>query len=152
MVFKPKWYEIEKVIEGPVYAGKDRFGSEILAFYLSALLNKPLVPVSVKRTISFKNEVMPVASPLLLQTSFLREATNATCIFGKCHYCKREDPVCEDSDHKISGAVIFNVGASFKAHRSPWQRTYKKDKRAAWEINSNYCRLIGPHLRAFSPF
>lgn len=140
MIFKPKWYDLDKTIEGPVYAGKDRFGSEILAFYLSVFLNKPLVPFSIKRTISFKNDVMPVAGALLQKTSF--QKANRTCIYGKCYYCKREDPICEDDDHRVTGAVIVNVKASFKSHRSPWQRTYKKDKLAAWEIESDYCRLF----------
>lgn len=99
------------------------------------------MPLSVKRTISFKNEVMPVASTLLQKTSFANK--NRTCIYGKCYYCKSEDPICEDENFQITGAVIVNVKASFKSHRSPWQRTYKRDKLAVWEVGNDYCRLIG---------
>lgn len=141
MVFKPKWYEMDKIIDGPIYAGKDRFGSEILAFYLSVLLNKPLVPLSVKRYLSFKNDVMPVASPLLRQTSFQKRG-NVTCIYGKCYYCKREDPICENEQFSLMGAAIVNVEVSFKVHRSPWQRTYKANKQAAWETSADYCRFV----------
>lgn len=122
-----------------MYAGKDRFGSEILAFYLSVILNKPLVPLSVKRTVSFKNEIMPVASPLLQRTSFRKNNTR-TCIYGKCYYCKKEDPICEDERFLITGAVIVNINTIFKIHRSPWQRSYKTNKLALWQTDSDYCK------------
>lgn len=137
-MFKPKWYEKGKIIEGPVYAGKDRFGSEILAFYLSAILNKPLVPISTYRTINVKKEIIPVATARLLATKYLYK--NRTCIYGKCFYCKREDPICDDNDGLIIGAMIFNLEQTIDVHRSPWQRTYKKSKQASWETNDNYCR------------
>lgn len=140
MVFKPKWYDLSRIIEGAVYAGKDRFGSEILAFYLSVLLNKPLVPFSVLRTVSFKNEIMPVASELLKRTSYERNGTGNVCIYGKCYYCSRSDAICEDENFMFAGAAIVNVNAMFKTHRSPWQRSYKRDKVALWESDSDYCR------------
>lgn len=37
--FKPAWYERNTVIEGNVYSGKDRHNSEIIGFFLGALLN-----------------------------------------------------------------------------------------------------------------
>ncbi|CAH0552041.1 unnamed protein product [Brassicogethes aeneus] len=80
VVFKPKWYEIDRIIEGPVYAGKDRYGSEILGFYLSLLFKKPLTPLSVERDISLSKDVIPVATKRLLETSFQRG--NKTCVFG----------------------------------------------------------------------
>lgn len=137
MIFKPKWYEIDKVIEGPIYAGKDRFGSEILAFYLSAILHKPFVPISVIRKISIKEDIVPVATNNLLSTLFYHK--NLTCIYGKCFYCKKEDPICCDNNGILAGAIIFNLDVDLKNHRSPWQRTYKSDKKALWQIKNNYC-------------
>ncbi|XP_050295864.1 glycosaminoglycan xylosylkinase homolog [Anthonomus grandis grandis] len=144
-VFKPKWYEKEKVIEGPVYSGKDRYGAEIVAFYLSILLNKPLTPISVQRTISLKYDILPVATKRLLNTTFLRN--NRTCIYGKCFYCRKEDPICEDEHNFLTGAVIFNVKKSFSNYRSPWQRTYKKTKRAQWESDLDYCKMVKTKLQ-----
>lgn len=138
MIFKPKWYPINKIIEGPVYAGKDRFGSEILAFYLSAILNKPLAPVSVMREINFNNEILPVATSELLSTTFLYK--NLTCIYGKCFYCKKEDSICGNDLGVLTGALIFNLNVELKNHKSPWQRTYKTNKKALWEIKENYCK------------
>lgn len=100
------------------------------------------MPLSVKRTLSFTSEIMPVASPLLKRTSFARNDTKTTCIYGKCYYCKRQDPICEDGSFSVTGAAIVNVNAAFKSHRSPWQRTYKKDKTAAWETDNEYCSKI----------
>ncbi|XP_066249335.1 glycosaminoglycan xylosylkinase homolog [Euwallacea similis] len=143
-VFKPQWYDKSRLIEGPVYAGKDRYGSEITAFYLSVLLDKPLVPLSVERTLSLKYDIMPVASKRLLNTSF--EINNRTCVYGKCYYCHKEDPVCDDNQNSLTGAVILNVKKSFSNYRSPWQRTYKKGKLAAWEIDPNYCKKVKSKL------
>lgn len=137
-MFKPQWYSKDKVIQGPVYAGKDRYNSEIVAFYLSLLLEKPIVPLSVERTVSLKHDIMPVATKRLVNTTF--QTGNRTCIYGKCYYCKPEDPICENEHHYLTGAVIFNVKKTFSNYRSPWQRTYKKGKKAVWETNPDYCK------------
>lgn len=144
VVYKPQWYNKERIIEGPVYAGKDRYGSEIVAFYLSVLLDKPLTPLSIERTISLKYDVLPVASKRLLNTSF--EKNDRTCIYGKCFYCKKEDPICENENNLLTGAVIFNIKKTFSNYRSPWQRTYKKGKRALWEDDPNYCKVLQSKL------
>ncbi|KAJ8976097.1 hypothetical protein NQ317_008435 [Molorchus minor] len=49
VIFKPKWYPIEQIIEGPVYAGKDRFGSEILLKAKISSIKKEIIPVATKR-------------------------------------------------------------------------------------------------------
>lgn len=55
VIFKPKWYEKDAIIDGPVYAGKDRHYSEIVGFYLGALLNMRWTPVAVGRRINLKD-------------------------------------------------------------------------------------------------
>ncbi|XP_019874820.2 glycosaminoglycan xylosylkinase homolog isoform X2 [Aethina tumida] len=144
VIFKPKWYEIDKIIEGPVYAGKDRIGSEILGFYMSILMKKPLTPISAERNISLTRDVIPVATKKLIETSFKRN--NKTCIYGKCLYCKKEDPICESDNFLLTGAVIFNIRKTLTSHRNPWQRTYKKTKRAPWQENANYCNGVKTKL------
>nr|XP_023011969.1 glycosaminoglycan xylosylkinase homolog [Leptinotarsa decemlineata] len=140
VVFKPKWYDKTKIVEGPVYAGKDRHASEILGFYLSIILKKPLCPISVERQISLKNDVLPVATKSLLETSYIRN--NNTCVYGKCFFCKETDPVCDNNSY-LSGAVIFNFNATLATHRSPWQRTYKKGKKALWQVfPESYCKTV----------
>lgn len=136
-MFKPQWYTKEFIIEGEVYAGKDRFGSEIIAFYLSLILNFLFVPFSVMRTLSLSSDILPVATNRLLSTSF--RYNNRTCIYGKCFYCKKENPFCEDNNLSVSGALIFNLNGSIKSHASPWRRTYKKNLTAPWENSDNYC-------------
>lgn len=54
MFLKPSWYQRDRIIDGPVYSGKDRHNSEIVAFYLGALLNFRWTPISVGRKISLK--------------------------------------------------------------------------------------------------
>lgn len=145
VIFKPKWYDKEKIIEGPVYAGKDRYGSEILSFFLSGILNRPLAPISVERVVNVKLELLPVATTRLLSTKY-EISKNRTCIYGQCFYCKKEDPICEDENGLLRGAVILNINKEVKSYRSPWQRTYKKNRQAAWEINDNFCKSINVKL------
>ncbi|KAF5280407.1 hypothetical protein FQR65_LT03216 [Abscondita terminalis] len=139
-VFKPKWYPIDKIIDGPVYGGKDRYGSEILAFYLSKILRKPLTAPSAERNISLDNDIIPVATKRLLSTIFNYKSVK--CLYGRCFYCKKEDPVCEDDSKVLTGAIILNVNATLRNNRSPWQRTYRKGKLAQWELREDYCRLV----------
>ncbi|KAJ8958640.1 hypothetical protein NQ318_016365, partial [Aromia moschata] len=145
VVFKPKWYSKYEVIEGPVYAGKDRYGSEIVGFYLSLILKRYLTPISVERKLSLKQDIVPAATKRLLDTIF--ERNNKTCVYGKCYFCKKEDPVCEDQNLLLTGAVIFNINASLNSYRSPWQRTYKKGKKALWqEYPESYCKTVKQKL------
>lgn len=69
--FKPAWYLRERVIEGPVYSGKDRHNSEIVAFYLGALLNLRWTPVAVGRVVNMK-EIWKIADKDLLDTMFTK--------------------------------------------------------------------------------
>lgn len=103
------------------------------------MLNKPFTPISVERAINLKKEVLPVATKRLLETSFIVD--NKSCIYGKCFFCKKEDPLCENDNSYTTGAVIFNIKATLANHRSPWQRTYKKGKNAMWQaFPETYCR------------
>lgn len=56
------------IISGPVYAGKDRHYGEILAFYLSILLDMPRVPAVVSRKFDLKKEIIINADEQLLNT------------------------------------------------------------------------------------
>ncbi|KAK9736517.1 Golgi casein kinase, C-terminal, Fam20 [Popillia japonica] len=144
IIFKPKWYKKDEVIEGVVYAGKDRYGSEILGFYISGLFEKPIVPISAERIISFKNELLPVATEKFLKTTLY--LNNRTCVYGTCYYCNKNDPICENSHHVLSGAAIFNIKGTIKVHKSPWRRIYKAGKIAEWQANDNYCKIISQNL------
>lgn len=110
-----------------------------MGFYLSILLNKPFTPLSVERTLSLEKDVLPVATKRVVETTFRKE--NKTCIYGKCFFCKKEDPICEEDNSFTAGAVIFNINASLTSHKSPWQRTYKKNRDALWQqFPETYCK------------
>lgn len=68
VIFKPKWYERSEIIDGPVYSGKDRFNSEIVAFYLGAILDMRWTPVAVGRKINLKEIYEHKADKLLHST------------------------------------------------------------------------------------
>ncbi|KAE8750839.1 hypothetical protein FOCC_FOCC002267 [Frankliniella occidentalis] len=141
-LFKPQWYKRDEVIEGPVYSGKDRHNAEVAAFHLALLLGLRRVPITAARKINLHTEIMPVASKSLLKT-FTVDGKNNTCFYGTCHYCSRSDAVCGNKVW-LEGAVILMLPSNFKLKhfRSPWQRTYKENKAAKWEIESNYCESV----------
>lgn len=55
VLFKPSWYPRNEIIEGPVYAGKDRHNAEIYAFYMAAVLDLRWTPIAVGRKINMKH-------------------------------------------------------------------------------------------------
>ncbi|XP_066998611.2 glycosaminoglycan xylosylkinase isoform X2 [Anabrus simplex] len=142
-LFKPQWYPRSEVIEGPVYAGKDRHNAEVAAFHLSILLGLRRCPLTVGRKVNLRREVMPVASEDLFDT-FYQEGNN-TCFYGVCYYCSAQDPVCARKD-VMEGALIMWLppGPLFKLKkfRNPWQRTYRPELAARWETDDNYCNKL----------
>lgn len=67
MIFKPRWYSRNEVIEGEVYSGKDRHNSELIAFYLGALLNFRWTSIAVGRAVSIR-DVFDIADKELQET------------------------------------------------------------------------------------
>lgn len=69
--------------------------------------------------------------------------TQETCIYGKCYYCKPEDPVCTKSE-RLEGAAIFYLPPhiKLKQHLHPWRRTYNEDKKARLEILFSTVKLL----------
>ncbi|XP_076321215.1 glycosaminoglycan xylosylkinase-like isoform X1 [Tachypleus tridentatus] len=138
VIFKPMRFKRDFVIDGPPYAGADRHNGEIASFHLNRLLGFRRSPLVVGRKVNLRTEVTTTASKSLLET-FLKKDNN-TCFYGKCFYCKRTDPACGEGD-VLEGAVILWLPETFvlKKYRSPWQRTYRKDVPARWEVDPNFC-------------
>ncbi|VVC33924.1 FAM20, C-terminal [Cinara cedri] len=142
VLFKPKWYLESEVIHGNVYAGKDRYNGEILAFYISLILGFPRVPIVVKRILD-STELQETATIGLKKTMYINSTTKETCIYGKCYYCKREDPICTKS-LRLEGAAIFYLPSfiNLKQYLHPWRRSYKENQRTRWETDNNFCDYI----------
>jgi len=140
-MFKPQWYSRETILEGPVYYGKDRHNAEAVAFHLSSLLSLRRVPLTVIRKLNLSEEVRSRATPGLYATMY--QESNNTCWYGVCHYCSPADPVCGSGDI-LEGALILWLPSYLKLtkHRHPWQRTYKRNKFALWETDTNYCDKV----------
>lgn len=68
VIFKPKWYERNEIIDGPVYSGKDRFNAEIIGFYLGAILDMRWTPVAVGRQINLHDIYEHKADKILRST------------------------------------------------------------------------------------
>ncbi|XP_037943615.1 glycosaminoglycan xylosylkinase homolog, partial [Teleopsis dalmanni] len=145
VIFKPQWYERGEIIEGPVYSGKDRHAAEVYAFYLGAVLDFRWTPIVVGRVINLKTDIYNNGDNELQNTMTITTSDNGTehyCLFGKCHYCNEDETVCGDEHNNIEGVLIFIIPGSLSKRRSPWQRTYKDDKRAPWEDDMNYCKAL----------
>lgn len=54
VIFKPQWYSRDRLIQGMIYSGKDRHNSEIISFYLGAVLNLRWTPIAVGTRINLK--------------------------------------------------------------------------------------------------
>lgn len=147
VIFKPQWYKRDVVIDGPVYAGKDRHVAEVYAFYLGAVLDIRWTPIVVGRIVNLRDDIYNKGDSELQNTMTITENGNDTdendveyCLFGKCHYCNEDETVCGDEKNNIEGVLIYIIPGPLSRKRSPWQRTYKDDKRAPWEDDINYCK------------
>lgn len=139
-------YPVNEIINGSVYAGKDRHFGEVVAFYLSLLLDFKNVPVATIRRLDVK-ELLLVSDRALLETfiskskqlmvfnfQFIRiviyfySSDNYTCFYGVCTYCSPSELLCTDSNVLEGSAIIF-VSSEYKLklNRNPWCRTYKCD-------------------------
>lgn len=176
VIFKPKWYERNAIIDGPVYAGKDRFNAEIVGFYLGAMLNLRWTPIAVGRQINLKEIYDKLADKSLRSTMtvngteksrdhfyygnsiifyFISEFSitddqSEYCVYGKCYYCKDTETICGDENHLIEGVVLYLVPGTLEKQRSPWQRTYKDNQLAPWEESMDFCVALKertPHVR-----
>ncbi|GAB0093102.1 Glycosaminoglycan xylosylkinase homolog [Sergentomyia squamirostris] len=144
-VFKPKWYDRDVVFSGPVYSGKDRHTSEIVAFYLGAILNLRWTPIAVGRRINLK-DINRKADRELKETIVVHNSSQY-CVFGKCFYCKESEAVCAEEDtNELEGVFLLLVPGGISKQRSPWQRTYKARVRAQWEDDDNYCNAVKERL------
>lgn len=139
VVFKPKWYDRTEIIEGSVYAGKDRFNSEIFAFYLGALLQLNWTPLATGRKLNVKDVYERLSTARLKKTFVLNETSY--CFYGQCHYCDASNLVCghRENNYELEGVLLFVIPGQFSRRRSPWQRTYKEGVPAEWQLNLNYC-------------
>ena len=156
-------------ISGSVYSGADRHNGEIVAFYLSLLLDLRRTPVAVGRRVNLKSEIFDRADPDLSTTffksrkslimvnetrnliHFLNVGRNETCFYGVCRYCTPEFNVCSENG-LLEGALVLWLPNSvkLKSFRSPWQRTYRENKKAAWETDDTFCSKLQNQSKMFN--
>jgi len=157
-LFKPQWYSRDEIIEGPVYAGRDRHNAEVAAFYLGLILDMNRVPYVVGRRVDLRREILPVADQGLWET-FVQNSTH-TCFYGNCASCSPRFSVCggkhgQDNSGRdgdiLEGALILMLPPYYhlKKFRHPWQRTYNNFS-ARWEVQVNYCDSVR-HSKMYSP-
>ncbi|VFV28960.1 glycosaminoglycan xylosylkinase-like [Lynx pardinus] len=129
VVFKPKRYNRDYVVEGEPYAGYDRHNAEVAAFHLDRILGFRRAPLVVGRFVNLRTEIKPVATEQLLST-FLTVGNN-TCFYGKCYYCRETEPACADGDTMEGSVTLWLPDVwPLQKHRHPWGRTYREGKLA----------------------
>lgn len=141
VIFKPKWYPTDHIVEGVVYSGKDRHYGEMVSFFVSFLLNLPRVPPTITRNINLRTEILPVAEEKLTQT-FTRKGNNS-CFYGVCFYCTPNETVCAEGDI-LEGVVTYYLSNNYVLAniKHPWQRSYNCKRLAKWEMDNNYCEYV----------
>uniref|UniRef100_A0A671NGR0 Glycosaminoglycan xylosylkinase n=1 Tax=Sinocyclocheilus anshuiensis TaxID=1608454 RepID=A0A671NGR0_9TELE len=118
VVFKPKRYARDYVVEGEPYAGYDRHNAEIAAFHLDRILGFRRAPLVVGRFMNLRTEIKPVATDQLLSTFLMH---------GQFH------PVI---------LLLCLQNGYLQKHRHPWGRTYREGKLARWEYDESYCEAV----------
>ncbi|XP_062514877.1 glycosaminoglycan xylosylkinase-like [Corticium candelabrum] len=141
VVFKPMRYSRDVMITGDPYAGYDRHNAEIAAFHLDGILGFRRAPPVAGRTVNLSKEVIPVSEHKLLKTFFKQNGND--CFYGVCYYCKKSDPACAKGTI-MEGSVTLWLPDELKLKTwyHPWRRTYVKGKKARWEVDQTYCKLV----------
>ncbi|XP_041133977.1 glycosaminoglycan xylosylkinase [Polyodon spathula] len=141
VVFKPKRYSRDTVVEGEPYAGYDRHNAEVAAFHLDRILGFRRAPLVVGRFMNLRTEIKPVATDQLLST-FLMQGNN-TCFYGKCYYCRESEPACAEGEVMEGSVTLWLPDVwPLQKHRHPWGRTYREGKLARWEYDESYCDAV----------
>lgn len=76
----------------------------------------------------------------MLSTNLADNGNSTYCLYGKCYYCKESEAICGDEQNYIEGVILMLIPGILAKYRSPWQRTYKDDQKAEWEINVDFCK------------
>uniref|UniRef100_A0A2M4AUP5 Putative conserved secreted protein n=1 Tax=Anopheles triannulatus TaxID=58253 RepID=A0A2M4AUP5_9DIPT len=140
VLFKPRWYHLEEIVNGTVYSGKDRHNAEIVSFHLAVILNLRSAPIVVGRSISLR-EHLSLVDEELRQTMLVIDGRQ--CVYGSCYYCRPSEVVCDDPvTGTLDGAVLYTIPGKLAKYRSPWQRTYDTGRKADWETDGGYCTLV----------
>ncbi|XP_029488724.1 glycosaminoglycan xylosylkinase isoform X3 [Oncorhynchus nerka] len=141
VVFKPKRYSRDYMVEGEPYAGYDRHNAEVAAFHLDRILGFRRAPLVVGRFVNLRTEIKPVATDQLLST-FLMQGNNS-CFYGKCYYCRESEPACAEGENMEGSLTLWLPDVwPLQKHRHPWGRTYREGKLARWEYDESYCDAV----------
>ncbi|KAK2101120.1 Glycosaminoglycan xylosylkinase [Saguinus oedipus] len=141
VVFKPKRYSRDYVVEGEPYAGYERHNAEVAAFHLDRILGFCRAPSVVGRFVNLRTEIKPVATEQLLST-FLTVGSN-TCFYGKCYYFQETEPTCADGDTMEGSVTLWLPDVwPLQKHCHPWGRTYREGKLSRWEYDESYCDAV----------
>ncbi|XP_040047567.2 extracellular serine/threonine protein kinase FAM20C [Gasterosteus aculeatus] len=124
----------------------ERHNAEIAAFHLDRLLGFNRIPPVVGRLINVTSEVREITSDKKLARTFFTSPAGNVCFYGVCeYYCSSEHPVC-GRPHELEvslAAMLPDLSlAPRRSWRSPWRRSYSRNKLAQWQKDPAYCDTV----------
>uniref|UniRef100_A0A8D0H318 FAM20 C-terminal domain-containing protein n=1 Tax=Sphenodon punctatus TaxID=8508 RepID=A0A8D0H318_SPHPU len=124
----------------------ERHNAEIAAFHLDRILDFRRIPPVSGRLVNITKEIRDITTDRKLAGTFFISPAGNVCFFGECsYYCSTEHALCGKPDQlEGSMAALLPDKSLAKRHswRSPWRRSYHKNKKAEWELNPNYCTQV----------
>ncbi|XP_069825015.1 extracellular serine/threonine protein kinase FAM20C-like [Dendropsophus ebraccatus] len=147
-LFKPMKQERDQETPPDFFYFSDfeRHNAEIAAFHLDRILDFRRIPPVVGRLINIAKEVRDITTDKKLFKTFYISPANNVCFYGECsYYCSTEHALCGKPDLLEGSLAAFlpdTTLANRKSWRSPWRRSYHKNKKADWETNPNYCDTV----------
>ncbi|KAM4750013.1 dynein heavy chain domain-containing protein 1 [Anableps anableps] len=104
------------------------------------------IPPAVGRLVDVVKEIKDVTTDRKLAKTFFNSPVGNVCFFGQCsYYCSTEHAVCgTPRDLEASLAMMLpDVSlAKRRSWKSPWRRSYSRNKLAQWETDPNYCETV----------
>ncbi|XP_056384189.1 extracellular serine/threonine protein kinase FAM20C-like isoform X2 [Hyla sarda] len=147
-LFKPMKQERDQETPPDFFYFSDfeRHNAEIAAFHLDRVLDFRRIPPVVGRLINITKEVRDITTDKKLFKTFYISPANNVCFYGECsYYCSTEHALCGKPDLLEGSVAAFlpdTTLARRKSWRSPWRRSYHKNKKADWETNPKYCETV----------
>ncbi|XP_003221059.2 extracellular serine/threonine protein kinase FAM20C [Anolis carolinensis] len=121
----------------------ERHNAEISAFHLDRILDFRRIPPVSGRLVNITKEIRDITTDKKLFKTFYISPAGNVCFFGECsYYCSTEHALCGKPD-QLEGSMAALLPdkevADRRSWRSPWRRSYSKNKKAEWELDENYC-------------
>lgn len=146
-LFKPMRFSRDRETEPNhfYFVDFERHNAEIATYHLDRIMGFRRAPPVVGRVLNMTSEIYALADQNLAKTFFVSPAKNL-CFSGHCsYYCDTAHAICGHPDDLEGSFAAFLPSTDIAPRtswRHPWRRSYNRRRKAAWEIDPDYCDLI----------